>query len=260
MTTIQQALLTASNTLDTHHLPTPRLDAEVLLAFVLQWDRTTLLASWDTVLDDVILSQFQHMIKQRCRRMPVAYLTGTKEFYTHTFVVSPHVLIPRPVTEQLVEIAQSLLSEYPIQTLADIGTGSGVIAITLAKRFPNLQIYAVDISSAALDVANQNAKKHRVKSRIRFLQGSLCQPLPSRVDLIVANLPYLHPGLAHDPELVFEPLEALFSDQAGLAENTELIKQASKALNPKGTLLLECDPAQTSPRAPSARTFSQRNP
>jgi release factor glutamine methyltransferase len=253
--TIHVALAQAGNILQDHHIPTPQLDAEVLLAFVLQWDRTKLLAFDNTVLDATVLTQFNRLIEQRCRRMPVAYLTGTKEFFTHTFVVTPEVLIPRPDTEQLVEIAQSLIAEGRINVVADIGTGSGAIAISLATRFPSLRLYAVDISSAALSVAAQNARNHRVKSRVRFLQGSLCEPLPGRVDLIVANLPYLHPGMFVDPELAFEPQGALEADQEGLAWNIELLQQAKDALEPEGTLILECDPAQLTTLSRRARKY-----
>lgn len=184
------------------------------------------------------------LIQRRISREPTAYITGHKEFFGIDFEVSPHTLIPRPDTELLVETAIKLANAaFPQSCLiADIGTGCGAIAIALALHLPQAKIYATEISSAALEVAESNCQKHGVSNRIRLLQGDLLESLPEPVQLIVANLPYIS-----EPELpklpfeisMFEPQLALAGGTDGLTQIRRLLAQASSKLLSGGAVLLE---------------------
>jgi release factor glutamine methyltransferase len=175
---------------------------------------------------------------------PTAYITGHKEFFGIDFKVSPSTLIPRPDTELLVETAIKLANAALPQSclIADIGTGCGAIAIALALHLPQAKIYAIDISAAALEVAEINCQKHRVSNRVRLLQGDLLEPLPEPVQLIVANLPYIsEPELAKLPLEIsmFEPQLALAGGKDGLVQIEKLLSQARGKLLSGGAVLLE---------------------
>ena len=185
-----------------------------------------------------------HLIQRRIGHEPTAYITGHKEFFGIDFKVSPSTLIPRPDTELLVETAIELANTaFPQSCLiADVGTGCGAIAIALALHLPQANIYATDVSAAALEVAKSNCRKHRVSTRVRLLQGDLLEPLPEPVQLIVANLPYIsEPEL---PELpleisMFEPQMALAGGTDGLMQIERLLSQADSKLSSGGAVLLE---------------------
>jgi release factor glutamine methyltransferase len=199
------------------------------------------------------------------RGEPVAYLIGQKAFYGLEFTVDQRVLIPRPETELLVERALTLLgqrlSNGEMPLVADIGTGSGIIPISLAVHEPRLPIiYAVDVSADALAVARINCQRHGVSERIRLLQGDLLSPLPEPVDLLLANLPYV--GTAEQPEmqpdvLNYEPHLALFSGPEGLDLLSRLLEQASQQtrLRPGATCLLEIGYRQAAPLTALASTL-----
>lgn len=228
------------------------LDAELLLAWVLKKDRTFLYSHSIYQLTTYQLKNYNFFIQRCLTGVPLAYLTKQKEFFGLNFYLDQQVLIPRPETELLVETAIDLIqkNQRKIKTIADIGTGSGCIAITLAKKFQakrSLKIYAIDISQSALKVAKINAKKHRVLDQIKFLKGNLLLPIKNRdIDLICANLPYLplrnrksqkRPNFAK-----FEPNSSLFSPENGLYYLKQLISQLKASKFQPSWVLLEIDP------------------
>ncbi|MDO8569089.1 MAG: peptide chain release factor N(5)-glutamine methyltransferase [Dehalococcoidales bacterium] len=235
--TLQQLLGEARAVLTAGNIEYPAIEAEMLLRHALKIDRVRLYQELnvDTVPGQAAL--FRQLIARRLKGEPSAYITGNREFFGLDFHVDGRVLIPRPETELLVEKAISIASARPISTIADIGTGSGAIAVSLATRLPKANIYATDISEQALEVARCNARRHHVTGSITFIQGDLLDPLPEAVDLIIANLPYVRE--CDLPQNGFEPGLALDGGRDGLAQICPLCRQASFKLKPCGSLLLE---------------------
>jgi release factor glutamine methyltransferase len=221
----------------------PHLDSEVLLAHVLGQDRAWLYAHPEHVLSPSQSSAYQSLVSRRARREPVAYLTEHKEFYALDFYVTPDVLIPRPETELLVEHAiQWMKTSCVSGTIADVGTGTGAIAVTLALHLPQAQVIATDISPATLIVTRRNAARHGVANRVFPLQADLLAPLSEPLGLIVANPPYLsHAELSTaSPEVVhWEPRAALDGGPDGLAVIRRLLSMTSDRLASGGALLVE---------------------
>ena len=227
---------------------TPRLDAELLIAHVLELDRVRLYMDLDRPLSTAELSALRALVARRRLREPVAYLIGRREFYRRPFAVSPAVLIPRPDTETLVERALALLPpDQPARAL-DLCTGSGAIAITLAAERPELQVDATDLSPAALELARNNAETLGGTERIQFYEGDLFAALPggARYRLIAANPPYVPtgelPGLA--PELRHEPQLALAAGADGLDALRRLCAGVADWLEPGAALLFEVGQGQ----------------
>ena len=225
-------------------LDSPRLDAEVMLAHVLSCQRIDLYAMYDAEVISADRTRFRDLVKERTKGKPVAYLVGTREFYSLDFEVNPSVLIPRPETEVLVsEAIHRLAADTPSRFL-DIGTGSGAIAISLAVHRPLATGIAVDISRDALDVARRNGTKHKTDERLTFAESDLFSSLAKeeRFDVIVSNPPYVrdHEWTALDPEVRnFEPRTALHAGEDGLDIFRRLIAEAPTWLNPGGWLLAE---------------------
>jgi release factor glutamine methyltransferase len=224
MPTIQDVLAQGVQRLTKSGRESARLEAQVLLSHVLGLERPLLYAYPEREVTAEQAEHYLSLIERRMQGEPVAYLTGHKEFYGLDFFVDKRVLIPRPETELLVEAAlaagRKLLAREYVPIIADIGTGSGAIPVTLAVQEPRLPyLYATDISADALTVARLNAERYHVEPRIRFLQGDLLAPLPEAVDIITANLPYIGTGemsgLAPDVR-AYEPHLALFSGPNGL--------------------------------------------
>ena len=245
--TLREALTVAAATLanDEHLHGTATRDAELLLLHVLQISRTTLIAHPGRELTPSQRADYETTIARRLHHEPIQYITGQQEFYGIGFHVSPAVLIPRPETEHLVEAVLNLLpSNQPVK-IADIGTGSGAIAIALAIHLSKAAITAPDISTEAIAVARRNADTHKVANRIRFLQSDLLNALDHEAatfDAIVSNPPYvaesdrdtLHPQVRdHEPDT------ALFAGKTGIDIYRRLIPQAHNALKPGGLLALE---------------------
>jgi release factor glutamine methyltransferase len=226
---------------------TASLDAQVLLAEVLLRSRSWLLAHDLNMLTERQVATFRRLIARRAQGEPVAYLRGHVEWAARDFVVTPDVLIPRPETELLAERAAVIARERRVETLADIGTGSGAIATYLAQELPAARIYAVDVSAAALRVAARNLARHGVAPRVALLRGNLLEPLPAMPGLIAANLPYLSGEMMHvlDRDVRYEPAGALQGGQTGLELYAEMFEQmrARGWLTP---LVLEIDPRQSS--------------
>lgn len=219
------------------------LDAEVLLAFVLKKNRSWLFSYPEKKLSAFQREKFKYLILKRARRVPVAYLTGEKEFFGYSFKVNSHTLAPRPLTEEIIDKALEWIAKNkkrPI-TIADIGTGSGCIIIALAKKLSehetlnNFRFYGSDISAFALRVAKKNAILHQVEKHIKFLRGHLLIPLDCKnIDLVLANLPYLNSAdIQKEPSIQKEPPIALIGDFY-----TELFKQIDK-LKPRPTVIFE---------------------
>jgi release factor glutamine methyltransferase len=228
---------------------TPRLEAEVLLAHVLGRDRSWLYLYLQERLEPGRLAKFEELLTRRGRREPVAYLTGHKEFFGLDFEVTPAVLIPRPETELLVETALELAGPTRPCLVVDVGTGSGCIAVTLAKHLPAGQFWATDISSQALQVARRNADRHGVTGRMTLVQTDLLQPVAGPFDLLVSNPPYISPAELQpetmQPEVYrYEPRLALDGGEAGLAIIQQLLSQARAKLKPGGSVLVEIGATQ----------------
>ncbi|MBL8824810.1 MAG: peptide chain release factor N(5)-glutamine methyltransferase [Planctomycetia bacterium] len=221
----------------------PRLDAEVLLAHILNVPRIALYTRFDEVASDETRARYRQLVKQRVEGMPVAYLVGFKEFYNLRFAVTPAVLIPRPETELVVLEAIRLAKTITSPRVVDVGTGSGVMAITMARFVPAANVTAIDLSPDALAVAQQNAQTLGVASRIRFLQGDLLAPVAGEMfDLVMSNPPYIPSEVMSSlSESVkkYEPHLALDGGPGGLQVIEKLADQALGHLKPGGYLILE---------------------
>lgn len=217
-----------------------RLDARVLAAHVLSVDAAWLIAHDTDIPSEARIAAFECLLAGRLEGMPIAYLVGSREFYGRRFEVSAHVLIPRPATERLVELALARIPGDRIVDVLDLGTGSGCIAITLALERPLAHVTAVDRAASALMTARRNAEYHH--ARAEFLTGSWFTPVARRrFDLIVSNPPYIP---AADPHLMrgdlrFEPPVALAAGDDGLSDLRQLASGAAAHLKPGGVLLLE---------------------
>jgi release factor glutamine methyltransferase len=225
---------------------TPRLDAELLLAHALGVGRAHVLAGGASPLTAEQLGGFRGLVARRAELEPVAYLVGHKEFFGLDFVVDRRVLVPRPETELLVELALERLNVRAFGRLnvADIGTGSGCIAIALAKHLPSAELIAVDVSPGALQVAAANAERHGVADRVRLVQGDLLAPLDRPVDLLVSNPPYTVLGEIDEGVRRHEPRGALDGGPDGLDLYRRLLAEAPAKLRRNGAALLEIGATQ----------------
>lgn len=234
-----------------------RLDAEILLCFVLNVKRSWLHAHNKDVITPKQVRQFRTLVRRRLNREPVAYIIGTKEFYGREFSVTPDVLIPRPETEELVGLALVELEGRKMKEggeanqvaesyrVLDVGCGSGCIGITLKLEQPELDVTLCDISEKALKTARENTK--RLGADVTFVESDLLSSFilhPSSFSVIIANLPYVDRSWETSPETVFEPEIALYANREGLELIDKLIRQAPKLLARGGYLLLEADPEQ----------------
>lgn len=218
-----------------------RLDAELLACHALGISRSQLLARREQPMDDASRAILDALLARRAGGEPIAYITGEREFWSLELKVTPDVLIPRPETELLVELALARIPPDEETAVADIGTGSGAIALAIARERPRARILATDISAPALAVARENAARHGIKN-VAFRQGAACEPIrPGKLDLIVSNPPYVaesDPHLAQG-DLRFEPRSALAAGADGLDVLRELIACAPDALIAGGSLLVE---------------------
>ncbi len=229
----------------------PRLDAEVLLASVLGCQRIELYTRFDEVVADEPRAAFRELVKRRGHGEPVAYLTGTKEFFSLSFRVTREVLVPRPETESLVVRSLDLCRGLAGARIVDVGTGSGAIAVVLARHLPGASITAIDISPQAVAVARENVEAHGVADRVRVLEGDLLSGLPEEetFDLIVSNPPYIREdefaGLPRDVR-DFEPRGALVAGPRGVEPLERLAGMAADRLVTGGWLLVEIGPQRAS--------------
>lgn len=231
---------------------TARLDAEVLLAETLRTNRTGLYLRYFSPLDQEEIGKFWHLVGRRGKREPLPYITGRQEFWSLEFLVDPRVLIPRPETEALVEAVLRILREEGRvrRRLLDVGTGSGCVAIALAKELPGAEIWAVDISAAALMVAEANAVRHGVTKQVTFLQGDLLAPVADQeglFDLIVSNPPYVAEeefSALQEEVRRWEPRLALNGGEAGVDFHRRLMAESPRYLCQGGWLVMEIGQGQ----------------
>ncbi|GIV76087.1 MAG: release factor glutamine methyltransferase [Litorilinea sp.] len=243
-TTVGRAIVSATQRLEEAGSDTAHLDAQVILAHVLGVDRSWLFAHYDYKLSAAQANAYTELVARRVASEPVAYIVGRKEFYGLEFVVDRRVLIPRPETELLVDAVLDHIQTRPDPRvrMADVGTGSGAIAVAVAANCPTAQIYAIDLSPDALAVARQNVARLDTRGQITLLQGDLLAPLPEAVDIIAANLPYIRQD-AYDTLDAgireYEPRLALEAGEAGLDAIERLLAQAPSRLRPGGVIFLE---------------------
>jgi release factor glutamine methyltransferase len=239
---LKQALNRAWGTLAEKNIDDAPLEGELLLRHVLGVSRPQFYLDLDLKLSPEQYEAFRQLIKRRLSGEPAAYITSHCEFYSLDFYVDPRVLIPRPESELLVEEALVLAQNHPLSTIAEVGTGSGAIAISLALELPRAKIYATDISAPALEVALINCRKHGVADRVCLLHGDMLDPLPEPVDLIIANLPYVRRSELSGVR--FEPRLALDGGSDGIEKIRRLCRQLGGKLRPGGFLLLEIGEGQ----------------
>jgi release factor glutamine methyltransferase len=242
--TVLEVLKLASEHLGKRGSDSARLDAEVMLAGALGLRRLDLYLQFDRALSEEELGVFRAQVARRAKGEPVAYVVGHKEFMALDFEVTSAVLVPNPDTELLVQLAVARAREggRPLR-VADVGTGSGCIAIATAHYSPEVEVWASDISSEALEVAARNVAKNSLEPRVHLVCGDLMDPLPGSFDLVCANLPYLAAGIRLPAAVVAQPSVALYAGEGGAALVIRLLETAPARLNPGGRVLLELDPA-----------------
>ena len=246
-----EALQSATQTLLRTRIDDASVEAELLLGRVLGMSKTQLYIEPERVLTSAEAKHLRHLVQRRLDHEPTAYILGHCEFYGIDFHIDRNTFIPRPETELLVEkaveLAHRISSPGKQITIADVGTGCGAIAVSLALALPQAKIYATDISASALLVAGINCRRHAVNSQVELLQGNLLEPLTQPVDMIVANLPYINDCEFEDlsPEIIdFEPTIALAGGEDGLDKIQQMLEQMPGKLNYGAGFLLEIGQGQ----------------
>jgi release factor glutamine methyltransferase len=269
---LKPALISAITRFAADHVPSPRMNAELLLMFTLNCDRAYLYAHPERELTADEQTNYERTLAERSRGVPAQYITGHQEFWGMDLIVTPAVLIPRPETEHVIETVLELQKPGGTQQgsglssrisagrpeargrklqadvrILDVGTGSGCIALALAKELPQAEIHATDISPAALEIARANAARHQLENRIQFHESDLLRGLPANpFDLVVSNPPYVGESEADQVQLEvrkFEPRNAVFAGPTGTEVIARLIPQANAALKPGGWLVIEISSA-----------------
>jgi release factor glutamine methyltransferase len=258
---LKESLTSAIARLTAENVPSPRMNAELLLMFTLNCDRAHLFAHPERELSPQESSRYEAALSERARGVPAQYITGHQEFWGMDLIVSPAVLIPRPETEHVIETVLDLhradvglpasdlnspaseagFLQSPLR-IADIGTGSGAIALALAKEFSRAEIHATDISSAALEIARANAARLQLADRIQFHEADLLEGLDPPFDFVVSNPPYVGDSEEDQVQLEvrkFEPPNAVFAGPTGLEIILRIIPQAHAVLRPGGCLVME---------------------
>lgn len=249
---LSQALTTAIARLTEANVPSPRMNAELLLRFTLDVDRAYLYAHPERELSEEEQARYDEVLRQRGRGIPAQYITGHQEFWGMDFIVTPAVLIPRPETEHLIETVIELANDEAFAEvrglksevrIVDVGTGSGCIAVALAKELLNAKIHATDISPDALEIAEANAARNQMQARIHFHDADLLRGIEeSSFDFVVSNPPYVGESEEDQVQLEvrkFEPRNAVFAGETGLEVIERLIPEAQRVLKPRGWLILE---------------------
>jgi len=252
--TSREALILTRQTLASVNSGEVGIESELLLCHVLGISKTKLYSEPQRVLTPTEIKELQHSINRCLLHEPIAYILEHGDFYGHDFYVNHHVFIPRPETELLVEEAINFAHNHSISQnefiLADIGTGSGAIAISVALALPQAKVYAIDITTSTLHVAHINCQRYHVTNQVILLQGNLLEPLPEPVNVIIANLPYVknHELRMLAPEIIdFEPSVALIGGEDGLNVIRQLLNQIEGKVCPGGCLLLEIGYGQKEP-------------
>ena len=254
--TLIEVLRRATGYLEQHGSSSPRLDAELLLAHALGLRRIDLYLQFERPLSDAELQPYRDLIARRGKGQPVAYLVGRKEFMGLELEVTPDVLVPNPDTETLVQLAVTWARENPARRrFADVGTGSGCIAVALAHFLPDAEVFASDVSAEALAVAARNAARNSVADRVHLTQGDLLHPAPEGLDAVCANLPYLEEGTVLPGEVLAQPKQALFGGDRLVRR---LLEEAPAKLTAGGAVFAEVDPSIAAPMLELAdRTYAR---
>ena len=243
---IKDWLLKAESLLLKAKIPSSRLDAELILANILEKNRSYLHAYPEQILTLHECNLANAKLNLRINREPMAYILGYKEFYGRNFIVSPATLIPRPESEQIIETLSNIINKYNFNKdntqLIDVGTGSGCLGITAKLEFPNLAVTLLDIDNHALLIAKENANK--LNADVNIIQSNLLQSYHKEPNIIIANLPYVDESWERSPETNYEPSLALFAEDHGEFLIKKLIAQSSKPIKPNGHLIIEADPTQ----------------
>jgi release factor glutamine methyltransferase len=240
---LKEALTTAIDRLTAAHVGSPRMNAEVLLMFILGRERAYLYAHPEQDLRPQDIARYDDALSQRSQGVPAQYITGHQEFWGMDLVVSPAVLIPRRETEHVIETVLPLAKTLPKPRIVDIGTGSGAIVLALAKELLGADLHATELSAPALEIARANAARHQLESRIHFHETDLLTGLdPESFDFVVSNPPYVGESEADQVQLEvrkFEPQSAVFAGPTGLEVIARLVPQAHTVLKPGGWLIVE---------------------
>ncbi len=240
---LRHAIQSAEQRLEAARVGSPRMNAELLAMFVLGCDRAYLYAHSERPLTKDEIARYDDALGERARGVPAQYITGHQEFWGMDLIVAPAVLIPRPETEHVIETVLELARDRPPGNVVDVGTGSGCIALALAKEFPQARIHATEISAEALEIARANAARHQLEERIQFHEADLLAGLEEvAFDYVVSNPPYIGDWEADSVEAQvrsFEPRLALFAGASGLEVFARLIPQARRALQSGGWLVME---------------------
>ena len=244
--TVLEVLQSSTAYFKKRKIDNPRLNAEHLLAHVLNRKRLELYLEFERELGEAELKPLRDLVRRRGEGEPLQHLLGTVEFCGHTFLCDKRAMVPRPETEELVELVKSEIRN-PKSEILDVGTGSGVIALSLAAKFPEAEVHAVDVSDDALALARENAARLGLSERIRFVKGNLLGAIERDFDLIVANLPYvsLQDRQSLSREVLRDPEVALFAGERGDELVRQLIEQAGARLRPGGLLALETGVGQS---------------
>jgi release factor glutamine methyltransferase len=215
----------------------PKLDAQLLLCNVLNIDRVSLFLRYEKEIDELMKARFDALLERRRLQEPLNYIIGKREFYSNDFLVNHDVLIPRPETELIIDVAKKYIDK-DIKNIIDIGTGSGVIAITLKLIFPNINITASDISEDALKIAKRNAEIHKVK--LDFVISDALQNIQNNFQMIVKNPPYVKSSFIEDDlSLAYEPRRALDGGESGLEVIKKILKEAKEKIDTGGLIIME---------------------
>lgn len=244
---LKDSLSTAITRLTKEDVPSPRMNAELLLMFTLSCDRAYLFAHPERELTPEEGSRYEATLAERSRGVPAQYITGHQEFWGMDFIVTPAVLIPRPETEHVIETVLELRAAEDRGPgskvrIVDVGTGSGCIALALAKELAQAEIHATDISHDALEIARANTARHQLEQRIEFHRTNLLEGLKGDFDFVVSNPPYVGESEEDQVQLEvrkFEPRRAVFAGPTGTEVIARLIRQAHEALRPGGWLIME---------------------
>ena len=236
-----------------------KLEAEVLLRYVLKIDRATMFQDLDEDVSIEDSGNIASLVKRRTQREPLAYITGAKEFYGLPFVVSEDVLIPRQETELLVDaaIVQAKTLDKSEISIVDVGTGSGAIAVSLALNIPTSSVIAVDISESALTIADNNRRAHGLDSRVKLRRGSLLEPIVEKIDILVSNPPYIRSDklTSLQEEVLKEPMVALDGGYDGLELIKKLLFQAVDKMSNPSVILFEIDSDQAAAAVKLSQQF-----
>jgi release factor glutamine methyltransferase len=238
-----------------------RLDAELILSDTLGQDRTFLHAHSDETLKPEVLSRAQTNLQLRIKRVPIAYISGQKEFYGRIFGVTTDTLIPRPESEDVIESLKRVVDDGIINLdkkpiLVDIGTGCGILGITAKLEYPSFDVTLSDISAEALRVALSNA--NNLNADVDVIKGNLLENYDGKIDVTLANLPYVNPSWDRSEETNYEPASALFAADNGQKIIKDLLRKATKKIQPRGIIILEADPTQHKPLSEFAEQLNMQ--